>query len=296
MVQVREKIENKEKLVQKIQRSLQQLTDSARKNINRTDPESVKAKGRQGTHACYNVQINTDNKHGIIVQAEAMSQNNDLNLLKDQLEKSAENLGKKATTACSDSGYNSTEHLLQIDEEIKLIVPSQQQAQKEKEQYISNPFDKEQFVYDQPRDEDICPEGKRLTYQGLDRKKQLKKYKATAKDCQGRQHFGVCTSSRAGRTMSRHLREDFKRKLENIYASPEGQEIYQLRKQKVEHPFGHMKRNLGAGQFMLRGKTKVDAEFDLINTLQYCSDDNDYRNTSVDHEAQRQLKRNVLNF
>ena len=54
--------------------------------------------------------------------------------------------------------------------------------------------------------------------------------------------------------------------MEVNYKLPENQEIYKLRKQKVEHPFGHIKRNLGAGQFMLRSKPKVDAEVSLLAT------------------------------
>lgn len=206
------------------------------------------------------VQINTDNKHGLIVHGEAVSQNNDLNQLKDQLEKSTENLGKKPKSSCTDSGYNSSEDLSQIYKDIKLIVPSKQQAQEEKGQYVPKPFDKEQFIYDRQADEYICPEGKRLKYQGVDQRKQSKKYQASAQDCRNCQHFGACTSSQSGRTINRLFQEDFRQQLEDIYDSSEGQQIYQLRKEKVEHPFGHFKRNLAAGQFMLRGKAKVDAE------------------------------------
>lgn len=60
--------------------------------------------------------------------------------------------------------------------------------------------------------------------------------------------------------------ESLKESLEDRYHSPQGQAVYRLRKQKVELPFGHMKRNLGAGQFLLRGKKGVDAELSLLST------------------------------
>ncbi len=266
MVKLKQEIKDKEKLVKKIQEVMGQLKNSNKGSINSTDSDSVKAKGRQGTHACYNVQINTDNQHGLIVHGEAMSQNNDLNLLKDQLEKSQENLGKKPENSCADSGYNSTKDLDKIDKDIQLIVPSKEQAQKQKGKETVKPFDKEQFVYNKQADEYICPEGKRLKYQGLDNKRQSKRYQASRKDCRGCRHFGVCTSSKDGRTIDRLLQEEFRQQLEKIYDSPEGQKIYQLRKEKVEHPFGHFKRNLGVGQFMLRGKAKVDAEVSILST------------------------------
>lgn len=34
----------------------------------------------------------------------------------------------------------------------------------------------------------------------------------------------------------------------------------------MELPFGYMKRNLGAGQFLLRGKEGVNAEISILST------------------------------
>src|SRR3989338_186940 len=153
MVKLREKIGDKEQLVQKIHGILDKLKDSDKEYINSTDADSVKAKGRQGTHASYNVQINVDNKHGLIVHGEGVSENNDLHQLKDQLEKSAQNLGQKPRNSCTDSGYHSTEDLARIDKDIQLIVPSKEQAQEENGRYAPKPFDREQFAYDKEMDE-----------------------------------------------------------------------------------------------------------------------------------------------
>ncbi len=60
--------------------------------------------------------------------------------------------------------------------------------------------------------------------------------------------------------------EALKNQLEETYQSPQGREIYKLRKQKVELPFGHMKRNLGAGQFLVRGRKGVNAELSILST------------------------------
>ena len=50
------------------------------------------------------------------------------------------------------------------------------------------------------------------------------------------------------------------------YESSAGQQIYKKRKEKVELPFGHMKRNLGAGCFLLRGLEGVRAEMSVLST------------------------------
>src|SRR3972149_10461641 len=60
--------------------------------------------------------------------------------------------------------------------------------------------------------------------------------------------------------------EEMKAKLEETYQQEEGQKLYKLRKEKVELPFGHMKRNLGAGQFLLRGKEGGNAELSILST------------------------------
>ena len=60
--------------------------------------------------------------------------------------------------------------------------------------------------------------------------------------------------------------EELKERLEEIYREEESQKLYKLRKEKTELPFGHMKRNLGAGQFLLRGKEGVNAELSILST------------------------------
>ncbi len=47
---------------------------------------------------------------------------------------------------------------------------------------------------------------------------------------------------------------------------PAAQAIFARRKTRVEHPFGHIKRNLHAGYFLLRGLAGVRAEMALLAT------------------------------
>lgn len=266
MVKLHKKIEDKERLVQAIQTSLQQLHGSSRKNINSTDPDSIKAKGRQGTHASYNVQISVDDKHGLIVQSEAVQQSNDLNQLHAQLMQAGDNLGKTPTVVCADAGYNSVEDLAKIPADIQIVVPSTRQLRQERTGSSPCPFDKEQFRYSPAMDACVCPEGHILTFTKCRGGRHHREYAAAALDCQNCRHFGTCTSSVCGRTVTRLTHEDVRKRVEDTYVSSAGQEVYRLRKEKVEHPFGHFKRNLGAEQFMLRGKPGVDAETSILST------------------------------
>lgn len=62
--------------------------------------------------------------------------------------------------------------------------------------------------------------------------------------------------------MSRLVLEEEKHKFEKQYL--ENKHIYQKRKEKAEHPFGHIKRNLGVQSFILRGLKRVKAEAGLF--------------------------------
>ena len=82
--------------------------------------------------------------------------------------------------------------------------------------------------------------------------------------CHGCPHFGVCTTSKQGRTIARLLNEEVRQKLEAQYEQSESQAIYKLRKEKAELPFGHIKRNLKVDAFLLRGLDGAKAEASLL--------------------------------
>ncbi|MBM2835634.1 MAG: Transposase domain protein [Candidatus Brocadiaceae bacterium] len=81
--------------------------------------------------------------------------------------------------------------------------------------------------------------------------------------CKKCRHYGECTNSQSGRKIVRLLQEEIKEKLERHYEQPESQEIYARRKARVEHPFGHIKRNLGITNFLLRGRESAQAEISI---------------------------------
>ena len=49
-------------------------------------------------------------------------------------------------------------------------------------------------------------------------------------------------------------------------SAEQGQDIYAQRKQKTELPFGHLKHNLQANEFLLKGKSGTNAELSLLST------------------------------
>src|SRR5215472_14003442 len=76
--------------------------------------------------------------------------------------------------------------------------------------------------------------------------------------------MGRCTTAKRGRKIVRLAREEDKQRFEAQYEA--NQEIYNRRKSRVEHPFGHIKRNLKTNSFMLRGQQGVRAECSILAT------------------------------
>jgi transposase len=262
LVKLQEELKDKEHLKSRIQGVLKKLQKGGTDSINTTDPDCVKVKGRQGTHAGYNGQIVVDEKHGMIVHSDVVNESNDVNQFAHQIDQANQTLGHNCTNACADAGYSDIQELKKIDDQhITVIVPSQKQAHARP----VKPFDKEQFRYDSDQDCYICPQGHRLSYTFFDKDRQHKVYQITDKSlCLECPHFGLCTKAKYGRRIRRLVHEDLKLKLEHQYNKEPSQAIYKLRKEKVEHPFGHIKRNLGVTAFLLRGLEGVKAEMSLL--------------------------------
>jgi len=265
LVKLKEELKNKQVLKSKIQEIMKELEKEQRKSINSTDPECVNVTGRQGTHAGYNAQIVVDEKHGLIVNSDvAKGENNDYNQFKEQIEQANKTLDKECKNACADSGYSNIDNLKEIDDKnIKVIVPTTKQASGKETQ----PFDKERFQYNEKEDCYICPEGHKLSYSYFSEQRNKHIYRfSIASICLSCKHFGICTKAKRGRTINRLANETVKNKLEKQYLEKKSQEIFKLRKQKVELPFGHIKRNLGVSSFLLKGVSGVKAEMSILSS------------------------------
>ena len=249
-----------ERLQDKIKQALKTMEQSGREKINLTDPDCAVMHSVQGSHASYNVQSVVDDQHGLIVHAEAVSETSDVNQFAAQIDKGNQSLNEPCKVAVADAGYADTVELKKIDEQgIKVVVPSQRQALHQEEK----PFSKSHFRYEAEKDCYICPEGKELHYVGADHNK--KDYRISAAGiCQGCPHYGLCTTARLGRKIVRFAHEQDKLRFEAQYEV--SKEVYDRRKTRAEHPFGHIKRNLQTAAFMLRGKDGVQAETSLLAT------------------------------
>jgi hypothetical protein len=251
-------------LKERIKAVLTSFESSDRKQLNQTDSDCAIMHSIQGSHASYNVQSVVDDEYGLIVQTEATSDTNDAHQFARQINQANEMIETPCKVACADAGYSDTVAMEKIDEQgIRVIVPSQRQALHEPE----SPFSKSHFTYDREQDCYICPEGHRLLHSYTHKKKGKRQYRMEDKTfCHQCRHYGQCTQSERGRNIIRLRNEDVKLRMEAQYEEASSQEIYKRRKARVEHPFGHIKRNLKTESFLLRGRDGVQAEASLLAT------------------------------
>lgn len=249
-----------ERLKDKIQSALKAMEEIGQDKINLTDPDCRIMHSVQGSHASYNVQSVVDDQHGLIVQVEAGQDSSDLNQFARQIDQANQVLDKPCEVGCADAGYADTVELQKVDAQgITVVVPSQRQALHQEEK----PFSKSHFRYDAEKDCYLCPEGQELHYVGKNHQNGKKDYRIKeAGICQSCPHWGQCTTAKLGRKIVRLANEQDKQRFEAQYEA--SKEIYDRRKSRVEHPFGHIKRNLKTDGFMLRGKEGVQAESSLL--------------------------------
>ncbi len=235
--------------------------DGVQRTVNQTDPDSALMRSIHGSHASYNAQTVVDDKNGLIVHADAVSETKDINQLSEQVQQAEEAIEKSCEVVCADAGYSNTKELEKLDgKDIKVVVPSQRQVLHQPEK----PFSKSQFTYNAEENCYYCPEGHSLIYSTQKVSEEQLVYRIKdANLCRQCKNFGICTNAIQGRKINRLIREELKEKIERQFNEPESQEIYVRRKTRAEHPFGHIKHNLGIRNFLLRGREGAKAEISI---------------------------------
>jgi hypothetical protein len=268
LVKMKEELTDQQELRERIKGLLKEFEERGERNkdgvertVNQTDSDSALMRSIHGSHASYNAQAVVDDKNGLIVHADAVSETKDINQLSGQVQQAEEVMEKSCEVVCADAGYSNTKELEKLDgKDIKVVVPSQRQALHQPK----NPFSKSQFTYTTEENCYYCPEGHPLIYSTQDTGGEQLVYRIKdATLCRQCKNFGICTNARQGRKIKRLIREELREKIERQFNEPESQGIYVRRKTRAEHPFGHIKHNLGIRNFLLRGKEGAKAEISI---------------------------------
>ncbi|GHT93722.1 IS1182 family transposase ISMac2 [Spirochaetia bacterium] len=248
---------------------------------NVTDNESALIHTSKGYIQGYIGLAVSDDKNQVIVRAEAAGSANECEHFPRMLEetnKSIEETGikkKRKATILADSNYFSEENLRAAEAAgMEAIIPDGEYRSRlgKEEERRYNAAD---FTYHKKGDYYACPDGKRLEYKGLThlRGRTGKVYQAGVTDCRGCRHYERCIKGKRGKE-----KIDKGRKILITESNAEGslcgkmkeklnreeyRERYSRRLQIIEPVFSDIGYCKGLNRFMLRGKGKVNGQWQL---------------------------------
>ena len=286
-----EKISTKEKRLKKLQKAKDNL-DRARRHLKEQDTDKVnitdndarvqKDKGRK--YAGYRGHIVVDEEEQVIITHDVTNEQDDTNQLIPMVDKTIDTIGElvdhrklssepddNKTIFLADCGYNSLANLgkLKHRDTIDPYIPDKIYQAREHGHTTREeaPFHKNKFIFQPEENSFVCPAGKKLKFSRYVKERGGERaivYKCNCSDCRNCTYFGVCTSSKRGRTIRFYEHEYLLKEMRKKLSTLHGKKIYRSRKCTVEPVFGNIAQNLGFREFLLRGTRKVKGEFSLI--------------------------------
>jgi len=266
---------------------------------NVTDPESGKMVSSHGVVQGYNANAMVDEKHQVVVHAEAFGEGNDATLMKPMLAGAKRNLkaagcGAKALEdkiVSADTGYFSVENLEACQKEnVDAYVPDRafrsrdprfaqagrhrRSVDKRKQRYKSKRrwFGPQDFRFDDRTKRLTCPAGHALYINNRNFEKDGYRavgYKAPKKACRDCALRAKCLRNPNTPQRTVHLfygkrpgsiSDAMKAKID----TPEGRAIYGRRLANVEPVFGNIRAQKQMDRFTLRGRAKVNIQWTLF--------------------------------
>jgi len=217
----------------------------------------------QGFDIAYNMQTVVDGKHHIIVECDVINNPTDRGEL-TPMAQSLKNNGyiNEDTAYLADKGYHSGEDLAKMDAlGIKAVVPRQNPSHVKNQPEMFWPTG---FIYNAVANTYTCPAG-HILHPCKVRSADTKRHSYINKEaCNTCPHKEACIGrTKAGfRTIKRNEFADAMDAAEQTYK--ENKQLYNLRRELVEHPFGTIKRYMNGGYFLLRTLEKVRGEGALL--------------------------------
>lgn len=259
--EIKTRLEELEKRKQKYEEHQQKLKGSGQKEISTTDPDARRmSSSNNGIDMAYNAQATVDAKHKLIADFKVTKNPADIGELDNMALRAKKLFNDKEFEVLADKGYYKATDLKKcVQNGITPYVARQTHSNGTGDK----DFYSDKFTYDKDRNVYICPNGKELIYYRVRKGKGgvigygFKNYEA----CENCPFIERCTSSKKGRTIFRHVDQDF---LDTIDLQTElNKEKYRLRQTIVEHPFGTIKRSLDSYYLLTKGKASVTGELAL---------------------------------
>jgi len=271
---------------------------------NITDNESAKMKTSHGVIQGYNGVAVVDEKHQVIVHAEAFGAAQEHDLLGPMIEGTKENFKEigseedvfEKAKLVADSGYHTEANMQMVMEEgIDAYIADTQfrkrdprfvdvdkykeRARKERAEYFgtSGLYRAKEFTISEDKRFCICPAGKRLYRNGgnvILNDKVAIKFRSRKTDCRVCEVREKCLRNPDTSEVRQvaflqgraaSISETFTEKMRQKIDSIKGRLIYNRRLGTAEPPFAHIRTMMRLDRFTLRGKRKVNTQW-----LLYC--------------------------
>lgn len=254
---------------EKLEQSKKIMEEKGLEEISLTDPEArMMGSPGKGFDIAYNLQAAVDSKNHLIVECDVINNPTDRGELSPMIESLLEDGHLSDKTAyLADRGYYSGEDFADVKAlmeanatHFKVIVPRQAPPHPKGQPGM---FWNTSFIYNAETNTYTCPMRHTLypvKTRSADTKRRSYNNKEACKHCPQNK---VCIS---GKEKYRNIRRgeyvDICDEADKTYE--ENKQIYNLRRELSEHPFGTIKRNMNGSYFLLRTLHKVRGEAALL--------------------------------
>lgn len=264
---------------------------------NITDNDSTKMTTSKGTIQGYNCQTASDEKHQIIVAAEAVGVGQDQSALKPMIEAIKSQLGEtvlsNGTLLTADMGYSSEANMEYVfNENINAVIPDNNFRQRDPKFFESESVRKHKIQRQKTRKDKpqgtlkfpasdfavnkktkvcVCPNGHEMMYHGdhfMINNKRYLRFKSYLKNCRNCPLQSQCMKNPVkehGRQVSFIVDDEnntsyldlMKKKIDSVA----GKKDYARRMWTIEPVFGNITSNKRLNKLSLRGKAKVSCQW-----------------------------------
>ncbi len=245
---------------EKYEQYLKQLEESGESLLSTTDPDArLMQSGQSSVDMAYNVQSAVDAKEHIILKYDVSQNPSDHHQLSGMVREVKKRFRLIHFTVLADKGYYNGEDLKKVKDQGVDAIVSKQKTSAPKNQPAA--FHTERFLYDEAGDFYTCPAGEKLF--SRNGKNVPRRIFFNEHACLHCPHLSECKSGeRPYRTVSRGEYAGIYEEVDE--RTRRNMDLYKLRQQIVEHPFGTVKFAMQGYYFLLRTRRKVRTEVALL--------------------------------
>jgi len=233
--------------------------------VSTTDPDATYlTKGNRAAELGYFDNYLIDNASCVIVgvQATAARLSQESAAARAMLTRFSEQRGRPPQTLAADTTYGNGELLHWLEQRgVTAQIPV-----KECPLGKSDLYSVERFTYRPENNSYVCPEGKQLTYVGVNPRNRTHVYAATPKRCRDCSQKGQCTRGRY-RMLAIHIHEGARQRARDRAQTPAFVQCQRARR-KVEALFAELKNQIGLRRVRLRRLKFVREQFFLAASAQ----------------------------